>query len=159
MGLRPVNTMERPWQPCWPASGSHSTRCEQCCVLYIVPCRVHLSCAAAQGQVHENLSAEQVTALCSELAGEDHGQAGACVVYITGCGDNRGVLEGVDGGTVAISTLTEAFDAEGCPGLLHKPKLFIADLCAREHSELVLCAHMLLSFHLCSHAAALRSVV
>eukprot|EP00656_Telonema_subtile_P030349 TRINITY_DN3333_c0_g1_i5.p1 TRINITY_DN3333_c0_g1~~TRINITY_DN3333_c0_g1_i5.p1 ORF type:complete len:345 (-),score=94.91 TRINITY_DN3333_c0_g1_i5:23-1057(-) len=69
--------------------------------------------ALYKGQVHENLSAEQVTALCSELAGEDHGQAGACVVYITGCGDNRGVLEGVDGGTVAISTLTEAFDAEG----------------------------------------------
>lgn len=66
-----------------------------------------------QDQVHQNVTASQAMDLCEQLAAEDHTEAGACIIYFTGCGTHAGVFEGVDGGKLEISKLTAAFEASG----------------------------------------------
>ena len=74
-------------------------------------------------QVHENLTAAQLTALMEEVAGYDHAayDCFACVI-LSHC--STGIVYGVDGEKVTTSTLNEPFRATSCPSLAGKPKLF-----------------------------------
>ena len=94
---------------------------------------------------HENLKAQQMKKILEDIfpsAADTHSTADAhstysgLLLFIMTHGGSGDMLYGSDGKQIALTELTEIFEAEKCPALKNKPKIFILQCCRGRDQEL-----------------------
>ncbi|NXI94199.1 CASP9 protein, partial [Psophia crepitans] len=88
-----------------------------------------------------DLKAQDMVSELQELAQQDHGALGCCVVVILshGCQTSHiqfpGGIYGTDGKAIPIEKIVNYFNGSHCPSLRGKPKLFFIQACGGEQRD------------------------
>ena len=79
--------------------------------------------------IKRNLEKNQIEEVAQEYGGKDHNKFAVFVLIVMSQGDNRDCILGVDNRMTSVRALMREFQAERCPSLKGKPKIFIFQTC------------------------------
>ena len=86
-------------------------------------------------EVHRVVDSKRMMAIMSEMGKRSHDQYDSFVCCILSHG-SAGHVFGTDGEKVSLDSLTQKIDAQRCPSLHNKPKLFFLQACRGELREM-----------------------
>ena len=85
-------------------------------------------------EVHREVDSQQMLAIMSEMGKRSHNNYDSFVCCILSHG-SAGYVFGTDSETVSLDALTQKVDAQRCPSLRNKPKLFFLQACRGHLTE------------------------
>ena len=86
-------------------------------------------------EVRRNLGGREISKAAEEIAKKDHSKYTAFAFFIMSHGDEKDVIQGVDGRRARVEDLMIEFTATNCPTLENKPKLFFIQACRGQGTD------------------------
>ena len=79
--------------------------------------------------IKRDLKRDQIKGVAQEYGGKNHDKFVAFVLIVMSHGDEKDIIFGVDNDSISVRKLMKEFQAERCPSLKGKPKIFIIQAC------------------------------